>query len=212
MNLKILGLFGVLAVAAYPVWTVVATDDVEEVADDEFEEFDIDESDDVESAEQKVVARTTCEETKKRIAELQAMTNPEDADLEELEYLQKRQRSQCAAKGRSRPVRNYANLGPKMEELQEVVIEEVVVEEKPKNKSKKKVESETKTETPEPVKTQKEIDGERAANLANGLCGDGAKPNKFGCCDGEKFKDLGNLKFACCPKEGDGECHAPIKK
>lgn len=211
MNLKILGLFGVLAVAAYPVWTVVATDDVEEVADDEFEEFDIDESDDAESAEQKVVARTTCEETKKRIAELQAMTNPEDADLEELEYLQKRQRSQCAAKGRSRPVRNYANRGPQMEVVEEEIEEEVVVE-KPKKKTKKKVESETKTETPEPVKTQKEIDDERAANLANGLCGDGAKPNKFGCCDGEKFKDLGNLKFACCPKEGDGECHAPIKK
>ncbi len=207
MNLKILGLFGVLAVAAYPVWTVVATDDIEGIEEDE--DSILDESDDAESAEQKVVARITCDEIKVKISELQAISEPDETELEELDTLIKKQRSQCAAKGRSRPVRNYANRGPQMEVVEEEIEEEVVVE-KPKNKSKKKVDAEPENTTP--VKTQKEIDDERAANLANGLCGDGAKPNKFGCCDGEKFKDLGNLKFACCPKEGDGECHAPIKK
>lgn len=49
------------------------------------------------------------------------------------------------------------------------------------------------------------------ANLAAGLCADGAKPNKYGCCDGEVFKDLGNLVFACCPKDG-GDCYEPIEE
>ena len=49
------------------------------------------------------------------------------------------------------------------------------------------------------------------ANLDAGLCVDGTKPNKFGCCTGEVFKDLGNSVFACCPKSGDGECFPPIE-
>lgn len=55
------------------------------------------------------------------------------------------------------------------------------------------------------------IDEQTAAeNMAAGLCPDGSKPNKFGCCDGETFKDMGNLVFQCCPDDGDGECHDPI--
>ena len=49
------------------------------------------------------------------------------------------------------------------------------------------------------------------ANLDAGLCIDGTKPNKFGCCTDEVFKDLGNSVFACCPKTGDGECFPPIE-
>lgn len=48
-----------------------------------------------------------------------------------------------------------------------------------------------------------------AANVASGLCTDGSKPNQFGCCEGETFKDMGNLVFACCPDDG-GECYPPI--
>lgn len=55
-----------------------------------------------------------------------------------------------------------------------------------------------------------EIDAETAAaNVAAGLCTDGSKPNQFGCCAGETFKDMGNLVFACCPDDG-GECYPPI--
>lgn len=58
------------------------------------------------------------------------------------------------------------------------------------------------------VKT--EIDPDTAAaNVASGLCTDGSKPNKYGCCEGETFKDIGNLVFACCPDDG-GECYPPI--
>lgn len=48
-----------------------------------------------------------------------------------------------------------------------------------------------------------------AANVARGLCTDGSKPNEYGCCDGERFTDMGNLVFACCPEDG-GECYPPI--
>ena len=56
-----------------------------------------------------------------------------------------------------------------------------------------------------------EQDAARVAELiAAGLCADGTKPNKFGCCTGEKFKDLGDLQFACC-KEDTDECFPPMK-
>lgn len=55
------------------------------------------------------------------------------------------------------------------------------------------------------------IDEQTAAeNMAAGLCPNGDAPNKFGCCDGETFRDTGNLEFMCCPDDGDGECHAPL--
>lgn len=55
-----------------------------------------------------------------------------------------------------------------------------------------------------------EVDAETAAaNVAAGLCTDGSKPNQFGCCEGETFKDIGNLVFACCPDDG-GKCYPPI--
>ena len=60
------------------------------------------------------------------------------------------------------------------------------------------------TRTPEEIQLEKELE-----NLAAGLCADGTKPNKYGCCADEIFKDLGNLVFACCPKDG-GDCYEPI--
>lgn len=73
--------------------------------------------------------------------------------------------------------------------------------------SKKETVKEVKVE-----KTAEELEKERAENLAKGLCGDGTKPNKFGCCSGEIFKEVKSLQFACCPSDGVGECHAPMKK
>lgn len=61
-----------------------------------------------------------------------------------------------------------------------------------------------------PAETDEEKYARIAANLDAGLCPDGAKPNKFGCCGDEVFKDLGNLEFACCPKDG-GKCFPPVK-
>jgi hypothetical protein len=75
----------------------------------------------------------------------------------------------------------------------------------------KTVATNTESAPATPEKTYEEWAAEYDANLAAGLCGDGTKPNKYGCCTDEVFKDLGNLKFACCPKTG-GDCFPPIKK
>jgi len=61
----------------------------------------------------------------------------------------------------------------------------------------------------QPQKSEEEIAAEIAANIEKGLCGDGTKPNKFGCCTGEIFKDLGNATFACCKKDSN-ECFPPM--
>ena len=50
-----------------------------------------------------------------------------------------------------------------------------------------------------------------AENIEHGLCGDGSKPNKYGCCGDEKFTDMGNLVFACCPASG-WDCFPPITR
>lgn len=58
--------------------------------------------------------------------------------------------------------------------------------------------------------TEEEINAIFEANLAAGLCGDGTKPNRFGCCAGETFTDLGNSVFACCPNKLSGDCFPPV--
>ena len=65
-----------------------------------------------------------------------------------------------------------------------------------------------------PQKTDEEWAAAFYANIAACLCGDGTKPNRFGCCTDEIFKDLGNSVFACCPKNmsADDICFPPIKK
>lgn len=61
-----------------------------------------------------------------------------------------------------------------------------------------------------PAPTPEEEAARIAELIAKGLCADGTKPNKYGCCTGEKFKDLGNLQFACC-KEDTDECFPPME-
>ncbi|MBQ0013433.1 MAG: hypothetical protein KBS86_02610 [Proteobacteria bacterium] len=60
--------------------------------------------------------------------------------------------------------------------------------------------------TDEEKQAAADAEKQRIADLrANGLCPDETKPNKFGCCAGERFKDIGNMEFACCI-EGMDEC------
>ncbi len=215
MNLKIFGILGILAFATVSV--VSWADDTEEVEmldDEEFDEdeFEDDEEDVVEEEEEEtrtVASRLSCDEIKKRITELrkEVVANP---DLnEELETMLVRQRSQCASRARGRPVRNYENINPV------TVIDSGIIE--PETEAEV-VEEEVKVVEPKPVKkTKKELEAEQIAqeqqiaeNLAKGLCADGTKPNKYGCCPGEKFKEVSQMKFACCPEEG--ECVEPRKK
>lgn len=101
---------------------------------------------------------------------------------------------------------------PKEAEKTEVPIEKKaeVTEQQPMGEQEKKPEQEQKVEE-EPKQTAEEDLNKVAAYIKAGLCADGSKPNKFGCCKGEKFRDLGNLLFACCPEDG-GDCFPPIEK
>ena len=64
--------------------------------------------------------------------------------------------------------------------------------------------------TDEELRLAEEAEAQRIADLlAQGLCPDGNKPNRFGCCTGEKFTDMGNLEFACCVDE-TSECFPPV--
>ena len=188
-------------------------------------------------ADEEVVAgvadRMTCADIQERISELSSEEEPDDFVLDEIAKLKADYRRSCtkSAGGRrtaaaSRVIvettddEEYIDDDEIIEDVEEVAEEEVVQEvKKPKKKPKKQSdESETQQsddvdsdesaqETEEDLKAQLE---QELANLNSGLCADGAKPNKYGCCGDEIFKDMGNMVFACCPKSG-GDCFPPIQ-
>lgn len=236
MNIKTIGIFAVLSIfLAVPVVraeeesyeeTAVeymdyedyeVFDDVEELMDEGLIEmpFVADDAgqvvvDNVEEpkvvdvpAPRAVADRLSCDEINTRVSELQEDVKAYPELRADLEYMLSRQRNQCAPRAARRPVHNYRNVNP----VVEVEIPEVSVSMEP----------------PVPEKTPEEIAAEEAAaeatriakveeNRNNGLCDDGEKPNQYGCCAGEVFKQLEHLNFACCPKEGDGDCVASRKK
>ena len=144
-----------------------------------------------------VVERMSCSDMQKKISELTPMAETDDVVYVELEDLKIKYRSTCArdASARRASGRN------------DVVTEDVVYAEEDAVAEAAESVIEEVIEPVEPELTAEQID----ANFAAGLCADGAKPNKFGCCADEIFKDLGNAVFACCPKSG-GDCFPPIEK
>ena len=223
MNIKILGILGILTITAVS-YVSYADDDTEIVEIDEDEDFDEDDFDDWDDDEEEVeevstetrtvASRLTCDDIKQRVSELREDVKSHPELKSELEAMLTRQRTNCAPRANRRPVHNYENVNPV------VVVDAVeVIEEEPEEVEEPVVKEKKKKVEKEPVKTPEEIAAEAAEqarkaaeNLSNGLCGDGTKPNRYGCCEGEKFKETAQMKFACCPKEGDGECHEPIKK
>lgn len=231
MNMKIFGILGLIAFATAPAMAVDDSEYVEyeeeygdyEEYEDEYDEYEEDSVEapieieiDAEEAEKAVaevpvpravVQRMTCGEINERVSELQQDVKAYPDLQADLEYMLSRQRAQCAPRANRRPVHNYNNVNPvRVEEFVEPepeVVEEVV-EEKPEPVVQK---------TPEELAAEKEaLEKQRAENMAKGLCADGTKPNRYGCCADEKFKEVSRLTFECCPKEGDGECHEPLKK
>jgi len=226
MNIKTIGIFAALAVfvatpavraedesyeeveyADYEDYEVF--DDVEDLIDEELTEVVDGEAEQIENTEEPEVVevpapravadRLSCDEINTRVAELRADVKAYPELKADLEYMLSRQRNQCAPRAARRPVHNYRNVNP----VTEIEVPELSVS----------------TEPPAAEKTPEEIAAEEAArqaqieeNRAKGLCDDGAKPNQYGCCDGEVFKQVEHLDFACCPKDGDGDCVAPRKK
>jgi len=227
MNIKTIGIFAALAfLVATPAVRAEdesyeeveyqdyeVFDDVEDLIDEELVESVDVEAEQVENidpeevvdvpAPRAVADRLSCDEINIRVAELQADVKSYPELKADLEYMLSRQRNQCAPRAARRPVHNYRNVNP----VTEIEVPEVSVS----------------TEPPAVEKTPEEIAAEEAAaeaarqaqieeNRAKGLCDDDAKPNQYGCCDGEVFKQVEHLNFACCPKDGDGDCVAPRKK
>ncbi|MBQ7185491.1 MAG: hypothetical protein IJR92_01650 [Alphaproteobacteria bacterium] len=221
MNLKIIGLAGLMAIATYPTYVVADTetqevDEIEEFEDfDEYEEDFEDDFDDTEDFDEineepdddsvdvsdttvgtRSVLNVTCQEIAEQIKDLEKKIKSDPELQSKLDMLKQTRKRQCGQTGRNRPVRNYNNVAP-MPKAEPVSVN---VEPEPMQAPEPKPEK--------PKLTKKEM----ADNLSRGLCGDGTKPNKFGCCAGESFKDMGNLKFMCCSKENKDDCHEPLKK
>ena len=201
MNIKILGIIAVL------VCVPAMADDF----DDEIVETEVVDDGAVEEvpAPRAVVARMSCDDINRRVAELREDVKAYPELAADLEYMLGRQRTACAAHANRRPVHNYENVNPVQ------YIEDAVAEEEPEEQVEQVAAPEPKSEPVAVEKTPEELETEQAKieeNRAKGLCDDGTKPNRFGCCAGEKFKEVSQMKFACCPKSGDGECVEARKK
>lgn len=206
MNIKIIAVLGALVCMPALADEETTTDAVVDESGAEF----VDEGATTEvPAPRAVVERMTCADINQRVEELHEDVKAYPELAADLEYMISRQRTACAARARRRPVHNYENVNPvKYFEPVEEVPEEQASEDAPTAES---------APAPEqvPEKTPEELAAEQAQieeNRAKGLCDDGTKPNRYGCCPGEKFKEVSQMKFACCPREGDGECIEPRKK
>ncbi len=167
-----------------------------------------------------VGARMTCADINAKISELSAVVEPDTDVIDELTKLKADYRRSCsrAARGRkssagARVVIEASDNTEPQQKTDEEVVEEASEEDLTQVPKEDVTQPEVEVEevVVDAGPTEDEILAMELANLDAGLCVDGTKPNKFGCCEGELFKDLGNAVFACCPKEGDGECFPPIK-
>lgn len=146
-----------------------------------------------------VSERVSCSDINAQIKELSEIEEPDEVALDELAELKSQYRRNCtkSVSGRRTSGRGAVML---METPSESDVAQQEAEESVEVVESEQSESEQPVDALSPQQEQ--------ANLDAGLCADGSQPNKFGCCAGEKFKDIGNLNFACC---NDLECFPPIK-
>ena len=158
-----------------------------------------------------VVERVSCADIQGKIKELSNISDPDDKILNELDLLKSDFRSKCSRSAGAR--RSFGRIdAPVVVSVDETTVDspDDVVEEVVKETIVAEVVEETIVADQVPVPTDEELLAQELANLDAGLCADGTKPNKFGCCTDEVFKDMGNTVFACCPKSG-GDCFPPIQ-
>lgn len=136
-----------------------------------------------------VVERKTCSEIQVEIQELSELSEPTDEELTELETLQAQYDSTCIKKRQ----RHKSVATPNVTADADSVTDQVVTE----------TDVATEEISPEPELSEAEIE----ANLDAGLCPNGEKYNKFGCCPGERFTDLGDGGYACCEIDNKDVCY-----
>ena len=158
-----------------------------------------------------VAERLSCADISARISEIGAIAEPAEEDAAELNKLKADYRRMCSKSARGRRTSADARVvieSAPVDEAQEEEIEQVVPEQPVQEEvaPAEEVAEVAEVEVDPMVALEAEL-----ANLDAGLCADGSAPNKFGCCGDEVFKDLGNTVFACCPKDGAGDCFPPLK-
>ena len=155
------------------------------------------------SADDAVTERVSCADIQARISELSAVVDAGDEVLAEIADLKTEYRRNCSRSAGARRTSADARGSVVVDVVESEPVEEVATEQPPVIEEVSAVVEEA------PVLTVEQ----ELANLDAGLCADGTKPNRFGCCGDEIFNDLGDTVFACCPRDGgaDTECFPPIK-
>lgn len=167
-----------------------------------------------------VVERQSCADISSQISKIGAMEKPSQQDSARLQKLKADYRKMCARSGQGRRTTTSAYVPASDEnddaltEVAEPTVEETVAV-TVETTTDAVVSENNETVAAEPKAPVAELPAltpeQELANLDAGLCADGSQPNRFGCCGDEVFKDLGNTVFACCPKEGNGDCFPPLK-
>lgn len=150
--------------------------------------------------------QTDCDALRNEIAELIKIENPDEETAARLAAAQQKSRRDCVKQSAGRRTSGRTGALP-VAIASENVAAAVAATAAPDNVADKTDEPTVAVETATAAPDTEQI----AKNIEAGLCADGTEPNKFGCCAGETFKDLGDLVFACCKNETD-ECFPPIAK
>ncbi|MBQ8294579.1 MAG: hypothetical protein IJX89_04295 [Alphaproteobacteria bacterium] len=147
--------------------------------------------------------RLSCDELTAKIAELSAITEPDTITIDELTSYKSEHRRNCSkSMGARRTNFTRASSAPAIATADTTPVQPETTD----TNTEAATEPVVADPTPKPELTAEQI----TENINAGLCADGSEPNKFGCCGDEKFKDLGNTVFACCPPDG-GDCFPPLR-
>lgn len=126
-----------------------------------------------------VSERKSCDDIAAEIAELSAIEDPDTEKLNTLEKLKTKQRSICNKDAGARSGRSATKMRSRS----------------PKSPSRiRPTEQDSASQT---------TDSETKTNQTCDT------PDQNGCCPGEKYTDMGELGFNCCPETG-GDCFPPI--
>ena len=187
------------------------------------EEIDTAEEVVVEESEAVVVDRTSCADIQAQISELSDIEDPDEETVFQISTLKADYRRLCsraAGKRRASAKRGVVDIPAAPATVATATSEDASSSDKKSEMASESVETTEKDAekiiAEAAAELPPEIDAEalyeqEMANLEAGLCADGSAPNKYGCCAGEIFKDLGNNEYGCCPKSG-GKCLTPIKQ
>ncbi len=152
-----------------------------------------------------VAERTNCAEINAEILSLSSVENPDSEQLADIEKMQAIYRRDCIKRAGGRIASGRGNVVRTMPETDAADAEKTDLDDADSNAPTDAPSAMPADDNSSPILSPAQV----IANLESGLCADGTAPNRFGCCAGEIFKDIGDLVFACCAE--NGECFPPMK-